>query len=182
MRPRVLKPALSSAMLVAFALPIILTTGCAAGGPPPKPDAPTGSSDAMTTAASAGNKPVVFNHVSGQRTAFDEAVREHFGDVYKVVDFTDHEYTYAGPRPSSGFGPTQPVYVNNRCVAGSVWVVYVITAEGAVTSAYALKSTDTSLEMVAVQRMEERRFQPAQLDGKPVSLFARTPFNFPCPK
>jgi hypothetical protein len=132
--------------------------------------------------ASAADKPVVFNHVSGQRTLMDEAVHEHFEKTYAVVDFTDREHTYTYPKPSSGFGPTQPVYVDNRCLSGNVSVVYVITVAGTVTSAYALKFTDPALAKVAVQRMEARRFQPAQLDGKPVSTIAATQFAFPCPE
>ena len=134
-----------------------------------------------SVSASAGDKPVVFNHVSGQRTEIDEAVHEHFDKVYAVVDFTDQDHTYTYPKASSGFGPPQPVYVDSRCLSGNVLVAYVITAAGTVTSAYALKSTDPTLAKIAAQRMEVRRFQPAQLDGKPVSTIAATRFAFPCP-
>jgi hypothetical protein len=78
--------------------------------------------------ASAADKPVVFNHISGQRTEIDELVHEHFDKMYNVVDFTDREHVYAYPKPASGFGPPQPVYVDKRCVAGSALLIYVITA------------------------------------------------------
>jgi hypothetical protein len=131
--------------------------------------------------ASAADKPVVFNHVSGQRTEIDEAVHEHFDKIYAVVDFTDQDHTYSYPKGSSRFGAPQAVYVDNRCLSGSALVVYVITVAGTVTSAYALKFTDPALAKVAVQRMEKGRFQPARLDGKPVSTIAATQFAFPCP-
>jgi hypothetical protein len=134
-----------------------------------------------SVSASAADKPVVFNHVSGQRTEIDVAVHEHFDKIYRLVDFTDQGHTYTYPKPSNGFGPPQPVYVDTRCLSGSVLLVYVITAAGSITSAYALKSTDPALAKIAAQRMEERRFRPAQLDGKPVSTIAATRFAFPCP-
>ena len=132
-------------------------------------------------AAPVADKPVVFNHISGQRTEMDEAVHEHFDKMYALVDFTDRDHAYAYPKPASGFGPTRPVYVDDRCLSGNVLVVYVITAEGTIASSYALKFTNPALAKVAVQRMGERRFQPAQLDGKPVSVIAASRFAFPCP-
>jgi hypothetical protein len=66
-------------------------------------------------------------------------------------------------------------------VSGSVLVAYIITAEGLIASSYALKSTEPALAKVAVERMEEGRFQPAQLDGKLVSTTAASRFSFRCP-
>jgi hypothetical protein len=124
---------------------------------------------------------VVFNHISGQRTELDEAVHKHFDKTYRVADFTDRDHAYTYPKPASSFGPIRPVYIDNQCLLGTVWVVYVITAEGAVASSHALKSTNPALAKVAVQRMAEWRFQPALLDDRLVSVVATSLFSFPCP-
>jgi hypothetical protein len=76
--------------------------------------------DSLSTPAA--NRPLVFNHISGQRTDIDQAVHEHFDKFYEVVDFTDRDHTYAYPRPSRGFGPTQPVYTSTTAAClGAFW-------------------------------------------------------------
>src|SRR2546423_7333009 len=80
---------------------------------------------------------VVFNHVSGARTQFDDLVQEHFGKRYKVVDFTDKQHKWIYPKGASRFGPHPPVFLDNRCVSGYALVVYVITVDGRVVDAYA---------------------------------------------
>jgi TonB family protein len=134
-------------------------------------------------AGSAGDKPAVVNFTSGPLTDLDQAIIDHFDKFYSVVniDAAAKGHSYGLPQGLSGFGPTAPVYVQGHCVAGTALVSYVITADGAVTSAFVLKSTDPSLDAVARQRMEERRFRPAELDGKPTASIAATRFVFPCP-
>lgn len=129
----------------------------------------------------AADKPVVFNHVSHQRTAVDKLVHEHFGKLYEVVDVDDREHAYTPPKGTHGFGaPPPPVYVDGRCIRGNVLVLYVITIEGVVTSPYVAKSANPLLSKFAIARMSERRFQTAQVDGKSVSSVAATQITFSC--
>jgi len=132
-------------------------------------------------ASDAAERPTIVNLIKGHRTALDNLAHEQLDKLYEVkdVDVTDH--AYRNPKGVSGFGPTAPVYVEGHCISGNVVVVYVITLEGSVASVHPVKTTDPVLSRVAVQSMTERRFQPAQLDGKPVSTTAASPFVFRCP-
>jgi hypothetical protein len=108
-------------------------------------------------------------------------MHDHFGGLYAVVDVDDRKQSYVGPKGISGFGPTPPVYDEAQCVPGSVLVVYVITTEGLVTSLYAVRATNSLLSEIAAHKMSERRFQPAQLEGEPISTVAASRFTFKCP-
>jgi hypothetical protein len=136
---------------------------------------------AASLSVSAADKPIVFNHISGQRTETDRALDEHFESMYSIVDFTDQDHSYVYPRPIAPLGSTEPQYIDKRCVSDSVFVAYVITTEGTIASAYAFKFTHPALAKVAVQRMTQARFQPASLDGKVVSTLAASRFSFRCP-
>ena len=136
---------------------------------------------ACARATCGADENVVFNHVSGIRTQFDDLVQEHFGKRYKVVDFTDKQHRWTYPRGVSGFGRHPPVFLDNRCVSGYALVVYVITVDGRVTDAYAARSTNDFLASLAVRSMSERRFVAGQLDGRPVSSVATTNIQFRCP-
>ena len=123
---------------------------------------------------------VIFNHVSGTRTPLDELVHEHFGKRYRVVDFTEREHTWVYPKGTWKPAPSPPFYVQNRCISGSVLLLYIISADGSVTDPYVVKSTDPLLVEAAIRRMTERRFQPGQLDGRVVPSVAATNVRFTC--
>jgi hypothetical protein len=138
---------------------------------------------AVAALALAGDKPAVVNFFSTPLTDTDRAIIAHFETLYSVVniDPADHAHSYKLPKGIHGFGPTAPAYVQQRCMSGTVIVSYVITVEGAVKSLFVLKSTAPVLDDVAKQRMSQRLFRPAELDGKPVASVAATQFAFPCP-
>lgn len=129
----------------------------------------------------AADKAVIFNHISGQRTEFDNLAHAHFGKQYRVVDVDDREHTYVRPRSKHGFGRAPPVYIENKCVRGNVLVLYVIAIDGSVASPYVAKSINPLLSEIAVQSVSVRRFYPAQLNGKSVSTLAASQINFRCP-
>jgi len=129
----------------------------------------------------AADMPMTFNHVSGAPNEFDRLAHEHLGNHYKVVDFTDREHNWTFPRGINP-APHPPVYLDGRCVAGSALVIYVISADGAVSDAFAAKSTSEFLGALAVQSMNSKRFTPGQLDGRAVSSVAATNVRFRCPK
>jgi TonB-like protein len=128
----------------------------------------------------AAESTVIFNHVSGARTQLDELVHEHFGKRYSVVDFTDREHTWVYPKGTWKPAPNPPFYVQNRCLSGSVLLLYIISADGSVTDPYVVKSTNPLLADAAIRRMTERRFQPGRLDGRFVSSVAATNVRFTC--
>jgi hypothetical protein len=132
-------------------------------------------------ASDAAERAIIFNPIMGNRTELDNLAHEQLDKVYEVKDVDVTERVYRNPKGISGFGPAAPVYVDGHCISGNVLVVYAITVEGSVVSVYAAKATDPRLSKVAVQSMAQRRFQPAQLDGKPISTTAATRIVFPCP-
>jgi hypothetical protein len=129
----------------------------------------------------AADRAVVYLHVADRRTALDNLAHEHFDKMYEVLDFDDRQHSYVYPKGVSGFERIQPVYVEGRCLAGNVVVLYVITADGFVTAPFAAESTNPVLSAQAVRAMTERRFQPAEIDRKRVSTIAASRFTFPCP-
>jgi len=127
------------------------------------------------------DKPTVFNLMRDRGTPTDELIHEHFDQLYNVVDINGRERAFKLARGIRGFGPTKPVYAEGRCSSGNVLVLYVITADGSVASAYPAKSTDRVLSDAAVQSMTQRWFQPAEVDGKAAATLAATRFTFDCP-
>jgi hypothetical protein len=123
---------------------------------------------------------VIFNHVSGTRTQLDELVHEHFGKRYRVVDFTEREHTWVYPKGTWKPVPSPSFYVQNRCVSGSVLLLYIISADGAVVEPYVVRSTNPLLVEAASLRMTERKFRRGQLDGRFVSSVAATNVRFTC--
>lgn len=135
----------------------------------------------LSIASDAAERPTVLNPIKGHRAELDLLVHEHLDKLYEVKDIDVTGHVYRNPKGIGGFGATAPVYVEGHCISGNVVVVYVITLEGSVGSVYAATATDPVLSKVAVQSMAKRRFEPAQLDGKPVSTTAASPFVFRCP-
>jgi hypothetical protein len=131
--------------------------------------------------SNAADTVVVFNHVSGNRTPLDQELRDHFATHYAIIDASDKEHTWTVPMGVGQHGPLPTVYLNNVCISGQTLVAYVISVDGRVVDAYAVKATTDFLGAVAVHEMSERHFAPAQLDGKPVSSLAVTIFRATCP-
>jgi hypothetical protein len=135
-------------------------------------------SSALCTAA---DKPVVFNHVSGQPSESDRLLHEHFDKLFTIIDIRDQEHTYTLPKGISGFGLPPPVYVGGHCLKGHTRGFFVIMADGVVTSPYFTEVSTESLANLAIQRVEKWRYQPATLDGRPIPTVVETYVGFYCP-
>jgi hypothetical protein len=136
----------------------------------------------LLESASGADAMVVYNHVSGAPDPLDRMVHERLDSRYKVVDFTDREHSLVSPEGISAFTPPPPVYANDRCVAGSALVIFVISAEGAVVDAFSARSTNEVLAEPGVKSVIARRFTSGQLDGRPVALVAALEIQFTCPE
>jgi hypothetical protein len=132
-------------------------------------------------ASGADERLVVFNPIAGSPTELDNLVRDHFANLYNVVDFTVKERKWEFPRGVKGMGPHPPVFVENRCISGSALVAYVISADGAIAEPYAVRSTHPLLGALASRSMSEWRFRPGKLDGREVPSLAATQVRFACP-
>src|SRR5476649_1094315 len=66
---------------------------------------------------------VLYNHIYGGLTPLDNTLHEHYGQHYKVVDFSDQDHSWVYPRPVTSSPPT-PVYRDGRCIEGHSVVAY----------------------------------------------------------
>jgi hypothetical protein len=133
------------------------------------------------TAATAADKPTAYNPINGQTTDVDRLAHEGLGKQYEIVDVDINRRKWIPPKGVSGFGRTEPVYLENKCVPGTALVIYAISIDGRPLGSFAAQATNDLLAGVAVHQMSERQFAPAQMDGRPVASVAATRFNFPCP-
>jgi Gram-negative bacterial TonB protein C-terminal len=127
------------------------------------------------------DEPTVFNHTAGPLTDLDKLAHEHYGKTYNVVDVTDQDHVYVGPKGVSGFGPPAAVYAHEHCISGRALVLYIVRNTGEISSPYAVKLSDALLKTAAVQAVSRFRFRPARLDGRPVSAVAVSMLTFTCP-
>jgi Gram-negative bacterial TonB protein C-terminal len=127
------------------------------------------------------DRPAIYNHVAGSLTEIDSIIHQRFGLAYNVIDVTS-EAGFVPPKGIVGFGvPTPPAYVDSRCVAGHVIVLFAITVDGGVSDPYVAKSTDALLKKAAIQSAMGRKYRPAQLNGKSVPSIAGMQLEFACP-
>ena|SRR5258708_2502232 len=129
----------------------------------------------------AAEKPTIFIPWKARHTELDDLAHEHFGKFYEVVDVNVSGREYTNPKPISGFGPPAAVYVQGRCVSGNVLVLFILTVEGSVENAYAVKSPSVDLSEAALRSISGSHFQPARLDGKTVPIVVAAPYRFKCP-
>jgi len=133
------------------------------------------------------DKPIAYNFVIVPVGPTDRLISEHFEELYSIVDIEIGDmntYRYAKgvtqPRAVKGFGPLEPLQIENRCVPGNVLVGFVIKADGTVTSLSVLKSTEPLLNDFALQRVSRYLCQPAEVESKPVALITATWLPYKC--
>ena len=134
---------------------------------------------ALLAGPALAQKATVYNYVAGERSRIDELVREHFGKSYRVVDVEDRA-RLVFPKGPQSINP-KPVYVRGRCLEGSVTVIFIIDAQGAVVSPHVAKTDNAILSQPALIKMKEQRFEPAKVDGKAAAMAAVTNLQFKCP-
>lgn len=73
-----------------------------------------------------------------------------------------------------------PPHLRDARVQGTVQVRFLITSEGRVEgrSVHVTLSSDTEFTPVAIRAAEQLRFSPAQVDGRPVRVWAELPIQF----
>jgi hypothetical protein len=119
--------------------------------------------------------------LSGQRTKLDTVVEEQFGKLYRLVEINQLQHAYTHPKLSDGFGPAEPVYIDGQCQTGRALVLVIITEQGTVSSPYVAEATSPGLNEAAINRMNKKRYHPAELDGKAVSVVIGVLVAFTCP-
>ena len=134
---------------------------------------------ALLAGPALAQKATLYNYVAGERSRIDDLVREHFGKTYRVVDVEDRA-RLVFPKGPQAINPT-PVYVRGRCLEGSVTVIFIIDAQGAVVAPHVATTDNAILSQPALARLKEQRFEPAKVDGKPAAMAAVTSILFKCP-
>lgn len=125
------------------------------------------------------DRPIAYT-LSGPRSELDDLVEKHFGTLYKIVEIDQRSHTYVGPHFRS-IGPLPPVYVDGQCVSGRTLVLLVITDKGTVASTYVASATNPALSEPTAAGAAKRIYDPATLDGAPVSVVLGVQYDFKCP-
>lgn len=126
-------------------------------------------------------RPVVFQHVLGPRTVRDDQVRAHFAPRYTVISVDERKHAYRGPRPVAAAERAPSASTAGSCLTGSALIFYVVSADGTVTSPFAAEFTEAAVAQAAMQRVGQKRYEPAQIDGKPVATVAVAQVVLGCP-
>lgn len=123
------------------------------------------------------SKPTIYNHVTKEGGPHDQAVKDAYAPKFTIVDIADSS-AYTRPKPTAGSLPKEARDEAGSSVSGYVLIAYIVTIDGRATEPVVLKSTDKRLDSTALKAMEAWRFQPARLNGKPISTTAAQEFHF----
>ena len=123
------------------------------------------------------DRPVVFYHLSGQ----GNLVRQYFGMHYRIVAVDDRGQRYTPPKYLGGLQGRQTAAGGDACLEEHAWLLFIVTAEGAVSAPQVVDTSPNLPSKLAIERIETMRFDPATLDGKPVSAVADYHLGFNCP-
>jgi len=125
----------------------------------------------------AQQKPVVYNNSEAGDTPLDRAVKNACAEKFAVTD-TTAAAGYASPKPVMGGLPATASSADGEPLEGYVLVAYIISAEGLVEQPVVLRTTNEALNQTALATMEEWRFAPGTIKGKPVATTAAQEFKF----
>lgn len=127
--------------------------------------------------AHAQQKPVVYNNSEAGDTPLDRAVKKAYSEKFAITD-TTAAAGYQSPKPVMGGLPDSAQSTEGEPLEGYVLIAYVISAEGLVEHPVVLKTTNEALNRTALDAMEEWRFVPGTVKGKPVATTAAQEFKF----
>jgi TonB family protein len=127
--------------------------------------------------AHAQQKPVVYNNSEAGDTPLDRAVKKAYAEKFAITD-TTAAAGYQSPKPIAGGLPATAQSADGEPLEGYVLIAYVISAEGLVEHPIVLKTTNEALNQTALDAMEEWRFVPGTVKGKPVATTAAQEFKF----
>ncbi len=127
--------------------------------------------------AQAQQKPVVYNNAEAGDTPLDRAVKKIYAEKFAVTDITAAA-GYVSPKPVVGTLPTAAQSPEGEPLEGYVLIAYIISAEGLVEHPVVLRTTHEALNQTALAAMDEWRFVPGTVKGKPVATTAAQEFKF----
>ncbi len=83
-----------------------------------------------------------------------------------------------GPLPRFQARPAYPFEMRRAGIAGEVVVGFIITTDGDVEGAHAVRSSRKEFEKSAVECVQKWKFKPATKNGKPVAVEMMVPIVF----
>ena len=125
-------------------------------------------------------KPTVYLHVIRAGDPQDQRMRKAYASKFTVADLQDSP-AYIRPKPIAPNLPAVARTKSGEALPGDVVVLYVVTAEGSVIEPTILKSSDKRLNTTALKAMATWRFEPATLNGAPISVIVGQEFTFKKP-
>ena len=118
--------------------------------------------------AAAQSKPTVYSKFTKQNDPHSKAIEDAYAKKFTIVEHSDTKgFTkaimreYANPRPV--------LSESGQELKGKVIVCVIVTSEGRVIEPFILESTDKRLNIPALDAARQVRFEPARLNGSPVS-------------
>lgn len=122
-------------------------------------------------------KPIVYNHIEGESTPDDEAIKKAYAAKFTILDIRNSA-GYVKAEVNSGTLPNAAKSDSGESLAGYVLVAYIITKHGRASEGVVLKTTDKRLNNAAIGAIKDWRFTPAKLKGVPIASTAAQEFNF----
>jgi TonB family protein len=103
---------------------------------------------------------------------FHVAEKTGSGPVYSGRDITTKIRLITKPEPA------YPTKAKHELITGTVILRCVFAADGAVKHILVMQSLPYGLTEAAIAAARQIKFEPATLDGKPVSMFMQLEYNF----
>lgn len=120
---------------------------------------------------------MVYNNSEAGDTPLDRAVKKAYAEKFTIKD-TTAAAGYLPPKPVMGGLPATAQTAEGESLEGYVLIAYIITAEGLVEQPVVIRTTNEVLNQTALAAMEEWRFAPGTMKGKPVATTAAQEFKF----
>src|ERR1700722_4986782 len=103
----------------------------------------------LACSTAAGTRAVIYEPIDGERGKFDEIAHRYFDGAYDVIDIQRSEHSWVGPQ-----GRTSPsrgaVIKDNKCLAGTVFVIYVVNHLGKVEGVHINVASNDDLAQFAI--------------------------------
>lgn len=121
--------------------------------------------------------PVIYNYITESADPIDQAIREHYGGKYQIVEIR-REPTFFGARLTKSRFPN-PIYDKmNMEVTGSVRVCVIITTDGRLVDPVIVGPANPLLVGPVLEVLKEFRARPARFHGARVAAVDALKFRF----
>jgi hypothetical protein len=125
----------------------------------------------------AEDKPIVYDHITKDGASVDTMVNAALAPKYTITPVEDSP-AYVDAKATGGSIPRVARTDSGELLKGYVLVAYVVTADGRAADPVVLKTTDSRLNVIATNAMQDWRFTPARLNNTAIATTAAQEFYF----